>query len=46
MVRYYEGGRFCEKDEEWDRESVVFYLEYVVDLGELEVIVGLGFMYL
>lgn len=46
MVCYYEGGCFCEKGEEWDWELVVFYLEYVVDLGELEVIVGLGFMYL
>lgn len=46
MVCYYEGGCFCEKGEEWDQELVVFYLEYVVNLGELEVIVGLGFMYL
>ncbi|XP_008572452.1 PREDICTED: eukaryotic elongation factor 2 kinase isoform X2 [Galeopterus variegatus] len=46
MVRYHEGGRFCEKDEEWDRESAVFHLEHAADLGELEAIVGLGLMYL
>ncbi|XP_073915678.1 eukaryotic elongation factor 2 kinase isoform X2 [Castor canadensis] len=45
MVRYHEGGRFCEKDEEWDRESAVFHLEHAADLGELEAIVGLGLMY-
>lgn len=44
MVRYHEGGRFCEKDEEWDRESAVFHLEHAADLGELEAIVGLGLM--
>ncbi|KAM5328884.1 eukaryotic elongation factor 2 kinase isoform 2-T3 [Glossophaga mutica] len=46
MVRYHEGGRFCEKDEDWDRESAVFHLERAADLGELEAIVGLGLMYL
>uniref|UniRef100_A0A8D0MJL4 Eukaryotic elongation factor 2 kinase n=1 Tax=Sus scrofa TaxID=9823 RepID=A0A8D0MJL4_PIG len=45
MVRYHEGGRFCEKDEEWDRESAVFHLEHAANLGELEAIVGLGLMY-
>ncbi|XP_006892756.1 PREDICTED: eukaryotic elongation factor 2 kinase [Elephantulus edwardii] len=45
MVRYHEGGRFCEKDEEWDRESAIFHLEHAADLGELEAIVGLGLMY-
>ncbi|KAK2509391.1 hypothetical protein MC885_005363, partial [Smutsia gigantea] len=45
MVRYHEGGRFCEKDEDWDRESAVFHLEHAADLGELEAIVGLGLMY-
>ncbi|XP_069860463.1 eukaryotic elongation factor 2 kinase isoform X2 [Dipodomys merriami] len=46
MVRYHEGGRFCEKDEEWDQESAVFHLEHAADLGELEAIVALGLMYL
>nr|XP_044987472.1 eukaryotic elongation factor 2 kinase isoform X3 [Jaculus jaculus] len=45
MVHYHEGGRFCEKGEEWDRESAVFHLEHAADLGELEAIVGLGLMY-
>lgn len=45
MVRYHESGRFCEKDEEWDRESAIFHLEHAADLGELEAIVGLGLMY-
>lgn len=45
MVRYHEGGRFCEKDEDWDRESAIFHLECAADLGELEAIVGLGLMY-
>lgn len=45
MVRYHEGGRFCEKDEDWDHESAVFHLERAADLGELEAIVGLGLMY-
>lgn len=45
MVHYHEGGRFCKKDEEWDRESAVFHLEHAADLGELEAIVGLGLMY-
>ncbi|XP_004692137.1 PREDICTED: eukaryotic elongation factor 2 kinase [Condylura cristata] len=44
MVRYHEGGRFCQKDEEWDREAAVFHLEQAADLGELEAIVGLGLM--
>ncbi|XP_060028812.1 eukaryotic elongation factor 2 kinase [Erinaceus europaeus] len=45
MVRYHEGGRFCQKDEEWDRESAIFHLEHAAGLGELEAIVGLGLMY-
>nr|XP_019607220.1 PREDICTED: eukaryotic elongation factor 2 kinase isoform X1 [Rhinolophus sinicus]XP_019607221.1 PREDICTED: eukaryotic elongation factor 2 kinase isoform X1 [Rhinolophus sinicus] len=45
MVRYHEGGRFCEKDDDWDRESAVFHLELAANLGELEAIVGLGLMY-
>ncbi|ERE78474.1 eukaryotic elongation factor 2 kinase isoform X1 [Cricetulus griseus] len=45
MVRYHEGGRFCQKDEEWDRDSAIFHLEHAADLGELEAIVGLGLMY-
>ncbi|XP_032699836.1 eukaryotic elongation factor 2 kinase isoform X2 [Lontra canadensis] len=44
MARYHEGGRFCEKDEEWDRDSAIFHLEHAADLGELEAIVGLGLM--
>ncbi|XP_025772435.1 eukaryotic elongation factor 2 kinase [Puma concolor] len=44
MVRYHEGGRFCEKDEDWDRESAIFHLEHAADLGELEAIVALGLM--
>ncbi|XP_033887456.3 eukaryotic elongation factor 2 kinase-like isoform X5 [Acipenser ruthenus] len=45
MVRYHEGGRFCEKDEEWDRDSAVFHLEHAAMCGELEAIVALGLMY-
>lgn len=45
MVRYHEGGRFCEKDADWDRESAIFHLEHAADLGELEAIVGLGLLY-
>ncbi|XP_023569188.1 eukaryotic elongation factor 2 kinase isoform X2 [Octodon degus] len=44
MVRYHEGGRFCEKGVEWDHESAIFHLEHAADLGELEAIVGLGLM--
>ncbi|XP_039588042.1 eukaryotic elongation factor 2 kinase isoform X1 [Passer montanus] len=44
MVRYHEGGRFCEKDKEWDQESALFHLEHAADCGELEAIVGLGLM--
>uniref|UniRef100_A0A8C2TXR4 Eukaryotic elongation factor 2 kinase n=1 Tax=Coturnix japonica TaxID=93934 RepID=A0A8C2TXR4_COTJA len=44
MVRYHEAGRFCEKDQEWDRESALFHLEHAADCGELEAIVGLGLM--
>ncbi|NIG59717.1 eukaryotic elongation factor 2 kinase [Pontoporia blainvillei] len=45
LVRYHEGGRFCKKDEEWDRASAIFHLEQAADLGELEAIAGLGLMY-
>ncbi|KAG3259470.1 eukaryotic elongation factor 2 kinase [Ictidomys tridecemlineatus] len=45
MVRYHAGGRFCDKDQEWDRDSALFHLEHAADLGELEAIVGLGLMY-
>lgn len=44
LVRYHEAGRFCQKDEEWDRETAVFHLQQAADLGELEAIVGLGLM--
>ncbi|OCT61602.1 hypothetical protein XELAEV_18047630mg [Xenopus laevis] len=46
MVRYHEGGRFCEKDKEWDQESAIFHLEHAAHCGELEAIIGLGLMYL
>ncbi|XP_068100719.1 eukaryotic elongation factor 2 kinase isoform X2 [Hyperolius riggenbachi] len=45
MVRYHEGGRFCEKDQEWDQESAIFHLEHAAHCGELEAIIGLGLMY-
>ncbi|KAG8558150.1 hypothetical protein GDO81_016881 [Engystomops pustulosus] len=45
MVRYHEGGRFCEKDQEWDQESAIFHLEHAANCGELEAIIGLGLMY-
>lgn len=44
LVRYHEAGRFCQKDEEWDRETAIFHLQQAADLGELEAIVGLGLM--
>lgn len=44
MVRYHEAGRFCGKDEAWDRASALFHLQHAADLGELEAIVGLGLM--
>ncbi|XP_055994910.1 eukaryotic elongation factor 2 kinase [Sorex fumeus] len=44
LVRYHEGGRFCPKDEPWDREAAVFHLEQAANLGELEAIVALGLM--
>lgn len=46
MVRYHEGGRFCEKDEEWDQVSAMFHLETAAMCGELEAIVGIGQCYL
>ncbi|KAL2078200.1 hypothetical protein ACEWY4_025885 [Coilia grayii] len=46
MVRYHEAGRFCEKDEEWDRDSAVYHLERAAMCGELEAIVALGQCYL
>ncbi|XP_078274165.1 eukaryotic elongation factor 2 kinase isoform X1 [Rhinoraja longicauda] len=42
MVRYHEAGRFCNKLEEWDRESAVFHLEHAALCGELEAIVALS----
>nr|XP_015215879.1 PREDICTED: eukaryotic elongation factor 2 kinase isoform X5 [Lepisosteus oculatus] len=46
MVRYHEAGRFCEKDEEWDRESALFHLEHAALCGELEAIAALGLCHL
>ncbi|XP_036400854.1 eukaryotic elongation factor 2 kinase isoform X1 [Megalops cyprinoides] len=46
MVRYHEAGRFCEKDEEWDRDSAVYHLERAAMCGELEAIVALGQCYM
>lgn len=46
MVRYHEGGRFCEKDEQWDQESAMFHLETAAMCGELEAIVAIGQCYL
>ncbi|KAG5854348.1 hypothetical protein ANANG_G00036880 [Anguilla anguilla] len=46
MVRYHEAGRFCEKDEEWDRDSAMYHLERAAMCGELEAIVALGQCYL
>ncbi|KAJ8363831.1 hypothetical protein SKAU_G00126620 [Synaphobranchus kaupii] len=46
MVRYHEAGRFCEKDEEWDRDSAMCHLERAAMCGELEAIVALGQCYL
>ncbi|XP_077959445.1 eukaryotic elongation factor 2 kinase isoform X3 [Gasterosteus aculeatus] len=42
MVRYHEGGRFCEKDEQWDQESAMLHLERAALCGELEAIVAMG----
>lgn len=46
MVRYHEGGRFCEKDAPWDEISAVYHLERAAMCGELEAIVALGQCYL
>lgn len=46
MVRYHEGGRFCEKDAPWDQNSAVYHLERAAMCGELEAIVALGQLYL
>ncbi|XP_041818848.1 eukaryotic elongation factor 2 kinase isoform X2 [Chelmon rostratus] len=46
MVRYHEGGRFCEKDEQWDQDSAMFHLERAALCGELEAIVAVGRCYL
>ncbi|XP_039515111.1 eukaryotic elongation factor 2 kinase isoform X3 [Pimephales promelas] len=46
MVRYHEGGRFCEKDEPWDETSAIYHLERATMCGELEAIVALGQCYL
>lgn len=45
-MRYHEGGRFCEKDEEWDQLSAMFHLETAAMCGELEAIVAIGQCYL
>ncbi|XP_040295304.1 eukaryotic elongation factor 2 kinase isoform X2 [Bufo bufo] len=45
MVRYHEGGRFCEKDQDWDQESAIYHLEHAAHCGELEAIIGLGLIY-
>ncbi|XP_068439269.1 eukaryotic elongation factor 2 kinase isoform X2 [Clinocottus analis] len=42
MVRYHEGGRFCEKDEPWDQDSAMLHLERAALCGELEAIVAMG----
>uniref|UniRef100_A0A8C2K0R0 Eukaryotic elongation factor 2 kinase n=1 Tax=Cyprinus carpio TaxID=7962 RepID=A0A8C2K0R0_CYPCA len=46
MVRYHEGGRFCEKDAPWDQISAMYHLERAAMCGELEAIVALGQCYL
>lgn len=46
MVRYHEGGRFCEKGAPWDQDSAVYHLERAAMCGELEAIVALGQLYL
>ncbi|XP_069761734.1 eukaryotic elongation factor 2 kinase isoform X3 [Narcine bancroftii] len=46
MVRYHEASRFCDKLEEWDRESALFHLEHAALCGELEAIVALSLIYL
>ncbi|XP_061564786.1 eukaryotic elongation factor 2 kinase isoform X1 [Cololabis saira] len=46
MVRYHEGGRFCEKDEQWDQDAAMFHLETAALCGELEAIVALGQCYM
>lgn len=46
MVRYHEGGRFCEKDEQWDEDSAFFHLERAALCEELEAIVAVGQCYL
>lgn len=42
VVRYHEGGRFCEKDAPWDQISALYHLERAAMCGELEAIVALG----
>ncbi|XP_014062806.1 eukaryotic elongation factor 2 kinase [Salmo salar] len=46
MVNYHEGGRFCEKEEQWDQDSAMYHLETAAMCGELEAIVALGQCYL
>ncbi|KAG7275885.1 hypothetical protein CRUP_033298, partial [Coryphaenoides rupestris] len=46
MVRYHEAGRFCEKDEAWDKDSALYHLERASMCGELEAIVALGQCYM
>ncbi|XP_031691197.1 eukaryotic elongation factor 2 kinase isoform X3 [Oncorhynchus kisutch] len=46
MVNYHEGGRFCEKEEQWDQDSAMYHLETAAMCGELEAIIALGQCYL
>ncbi|KAK0133961.1 Eukaryotic elongation factor 2 kinase [Merluccius polli] len=46
MVQYHEAGRFCEKDEPWDKDSALYHLERASMCGELQAIVALGQCYM
>uniref|UniRef100_A0A8C7UNP1 Eukaryotic elongation factor 2 kinase n=1 Tax=Oncorhynchus mykiss TaxID=8022 RepID=A0A8C7UNP1_ONCMY len=46
MVNYHEGGRFCEKEEQWDQDSAMYHLKTAAMCGELEAIIALGQCYL
>ncbi|XP_029495867.1 eukaryotic elongation factor 2 kinase isoform X3 [Oncorhynchus nerka] len=46
MANYHEGGRFCEKEEQWDQDSAMYHLETAAMCGELEAIIALGQCYL
>uniref|UniRef100_A0A8C4ZNM2 Eukaryotic elongation factor 2 kinase n=1 Tax=Gadus morhua TaxID=8049 RepID=A0A8C4ZNM2_GADMO len=46
MVHYHESGRFCEKDEPWDKDSALYHLERASMCGELQAIVALGQCYM